>query len=98
MRLPDDLILKDNTLKDQYFDLQGLTLYSSQSVSWLRQQIKSGALPCYVVKGKILVRKSEFDTWLQRFRVNRSMDVDRITNEVLHEIGLPIRRSANATH
>jgi len=98
LRLPDDLALKDSTLKDQYFDLRGLSAYSSLSVSTLRDHIKSDDMRCYLVKGKILVRKSDFDTWLQRFRVNRSMDVDRITNEVLHEIGLGNRRSANATH
>lgn len=57
-------------------------------------------LPCYRMKephvtvtkagkrqtvtGKILVRRSEFDTWMQRFRY--TPDLDRLVDEVVSEI------------
>jgi hypothetical protein len=36
------------------------------------------------VTGKILVRRSDFDTWMQRFRY--TPDLDRLVNEVVAEI------------
>lgn len=90
MRLPDDLILKDMTLKDQYFDLQGLSAYSSLSVSTLRDHIKSDGMPCYLVKGKILVRQSEFDKWIIHYRVNSDVDINKVVDDV---IGSLTRRS-----
>ena len=93
MQLPDDLVLKGMELKDQYFDLKGLSVYSSFCVSTLRGHIRGDGLPCYQLKGKILVRKSEFDEWLKRFKVNGSMRVDKIVDEVVKEIGLASRRS-----
>ena len=76
MRLPDDLILKDVTLKDQYFDLRRLSAYTALSVSTLRNQIKSNGLSCYQLRGKILVFKSEFDAWITQIRVYRSQEVN----------------------
>lgn len=96
MRLPDDLILKSVPLKDQYFDLRGLNAYAALSVSCLRNHIKASDLPCYVVGGKILVRKTELDAWLQRFRVNRTQDLDKLADEVLEEIGYTSRRSSKS--
>lgn len=80
-------------MRDQYFDLQGLSAYSAMSVSTLRDQIKSNGLPCYVLRGKILVKRSEFDAWMLEFRRSRSQDIDRIADEVIDEIGLYSRRS-----
>lgn len=87
MRIPDDLILKSGTLKDQYFDLKGLTKYSTLSVSTLRHHIKVSNLPCYRLGGKILIQKSEFDAWLKRYRVNRSQDLGALADEIVEEIG-----------
>ena len=93
MQLPDDLILKDVALKDQYFDLRGLSAYSSVSVSTLRDHIRDSGLPAYQLHGKILVKRSEFDGWLVRYRVNKSRDIEGIANEVMNEIGSIGRRS-----
>lgn len=97
MRLPDDLVLKFTSLQDQYFDLRGLSVYSALSVSCIRGHIKSNGLPCYLLKGKTLVRKSEFDAWLQRFRVKKSQDLDSLADEIIAEIGSGSRRSRDVT-
>ena len=93
MQLPDDLILKGMELKDRYFDLKGLSTYSSLCVSTLRDHIKVNGLPHYQVKGKILIKKSEFDLWFSKFKVVRVQDPEKIANEVMREIGYGSRRS-----
>ena len=66
MILPDDITETGIMLKDQLFDLKGLSVYSALAVPTLRDYIKTGSLPCFKVKGKILVKRSEFDRWLER--------------------------------
>lgn len=63
MQIPDDIAEKVIALKDQYFDLKGLSVYSSIGVSTLRDHIRVD-LPCFKAKGKILVKRSEFDAWM----------------------------------
>ncbi|MBU1023490.1 helix-turn-helix domain-containing protein, partial [bacterium] len=60
MIIPDNIIEPAISLKDQYFDLKGLEAYSALKVPTLRDYIKSGDLPCFKVKGKILIKRSEF--------------------------------------
>ena len=87
MILPDEIVEQFTiALKDQYFDLKGLSEYAALAVPTLRDYIKSGALPCFKVKGKILVKRSEFDSWLERHRVNKSQDLNRIVDDVLSSI------------
>ena len=63
-------------LNDQYFDLKGLSSYASMGVSTLRYHIRENGLPWFKITGrkdqtgKILVKRSEFDTWIERFRAN----------------------------
>ena len=59
MILPEQII--EISLKDQYFDLKGLSIYSALAVPTLRDHIRVGCLPYFKVKGKILVKKSDFD-------------------------------------
>jgi hypothetical protein len=51
--------------------LQGLARYSSSSVRWLRNRLsdQSIPLPHYRVNGKILVKREQFDAWMEHFRV-----------------------------
>lgn len=97
MRLPDDFVLKSASLKDQYFDLKGLAAYSALSVSSLRTHIKTSGLPCYRLGGKLLIRKSQFDSWVERFQLASSQDLDRVADEIMDEIGARGRRSRRAT-
>jgi len=79
--LPDDII-ETVALRDQLFDLKGLSAYSSLGVGTLRDYLRAG-LPHFKVKGKILVRRSEFDQWLEGFRVDRKVDLDGLVDGVL---------------
>ena len=86
MILPDSITETVISLKDQYFDLQGLSVYCSLKVPTLRDHIKSGSLPCFKVKGKILIKKSEFDTWLEVHRLNKKQELDGLIDGVLESL------------
>ena len=83
MNIPDNIIEPAITLKDQYFDLRGLSAYCSLKVPTLRDHIRSGKLPCFKVKGKILVKQSEFDRWIEGYRDNRKQDLNNLVDDVL---------------
>ncbi len=58
-------------LADPYLPLRALAAYSGISVRTLRGYLDgppAEALPCFRVGGKILVRRSEFDAWIERYR------------------------------
>ena len=67
---------------DKLLDLRALSEYSCMSRDALRDHIRTLGLPGYKVGGKIIVRKSEFDRWLQQFRI-KSLDVDAIAKKIL---------------
>ena len=94
MIIPDSITDRVISLKDQFFDLEGLSVYSALSVSTLRAHIRANGLPAFKVMGKILIRKSEFDKWISRYRINQAQDLESIVDDV---IGLISRRSGNAT-
>jgi hypothetical protein len=73
-------------LKDQYFDLKGLSAYSALKVPTLRDYIRSDAMPCFKVKGKILVKKSEFDAWVERYRINQAQDINNIVDGIMESL------------
>ena len=55
---------------DPYLPLRALSGYCGLSVRTLREHLSDAThpLPCYRVGGKVLVRRSEFDTWVRAFR------------------------------
>jgi len=83
MIIPDDIAETAISLKDQYFDLRGLSLYSALGVGTLRDYLKSESLPHYKLRGKILVRRSEFDLWMQNFKINKKKDINNIVDDVI---------------
>ena len=86
MIIPDDIAEAGITLKDRYFDLRGLSAYSSLGVGTIRDHIRSGSLPSFKVKGKILVRKSEFDEWLEEnFRVSGER-LNHMVDEIMNNL------------
>jgi len=56
---------------DPFMPLTALASYSGLSVRTLRQYLElppNQALPAYRLPGKILVRRSEFDAWMEQYR------------------------------
>ena len=86
MILPDDIVGPAISLKDQLFDLRGLSAYSSLKVPTLRLYIRRGKLPAYKVKGKILIRRSEFDAWLESFRLNNQQDLEAVVDSIMADL------------
>jgi hypothetical protein len=74
---------------DPYLTLRALAQYSGCSVRWLRDRLTapSHPLPCFRLPGgKILVRPSDFDTWLGRYRAVGHPDVEQIVANVLTDL------------
>jgi excisionase family DNA binding protein len=74
------------TIDRGWLSLRELTEYASVSERTLRQWLhrSTDALPAVRVDGQILVRKSEFDAWLERHRIRPdSIDVGKIVDDVL---------------
>lgn len=68
---------------DRLLDLKRLSRYSSLGVPTLRDYIRSDGLPCFKIKGKILIKLSEFDTWIEQYRINQSQDLNSIVDGVM---------------
>ena len=85
MVIPDD-IAAPIALQDQYFDLKGLSAYASMGVSTLRDSIKARGLPCFKLGGKVLVRRSEFDTWVEKFRVNKARNLSQLADDIMADL------------
>jgi hypothetical protein len=73
--------------QDNYFDLKALAAYSSLAVPTLREYLAgSDGIPHYKLRGKILVRRSEFDKWLQGFRVDPRAEMRRVVQDVMESL------------
>ena len=81
--LPADEVAE--SLADPLLDLRALTRYSALSLRTLTRHLRDleHPLPHYKVWGKILVRRSEFDRWMEGFRRHPPQDVPRLVDEVL---------------
>jgi len=66
-----------------YLDLKKLSVYASLGIPTLRERLREGKLPFYKLRGKILVRKADFDEYMQSYRVDRSEDLDEVVNDVI---------------
>lgn len=71
---------------DRLLDLRGLSQYSSLGVPTLRDYLRSDGLPHFKLKGKILVRVSEFDGWIESFRVDGKQKLNNIVNDVMESL------------
>lgn len=75
------------TDSDKYHDMKGLSEYSSLAVGMLRDYLKGpDGIPHFKLKGKILVKESEFDRWLEQFRVEENRDLTRLVDGVLDSL------------
>ena len=69
---------------DCYLDLKALSKYSSMGVPTRREHLRGGGLPYFKVKGKVLIRRSEFDAWVEQYRVQNSLK--KIVDEVMNSL------------
>jgi hypothetical protein len=72
-------------------DLQALRQYASVCDRTLREWIHLPINPLPAVQvshGKILVRRTNFDSWLEAhpFHPIDSIDVDRVANEIMNQL------------
>jgi hypothetical protein len=84
--LPERVVL--STALDPYLPLRALSPYAGMSVRLLRDCLTDPVhpLPHYRYGGKIVVRRSEFDAWIVKYRAVGRADVDAIVGDVLQDI------------
>ena len=75
-------------VNDVYLSLKELSQYAGFSVRRLRDFVSDpvAPLPCYRIGGKVLVKRSEYDDWAQRFRRVSSGALDVIVDDLLKDI------------
>ena len=56
-----------------YFDLKAFSQFSGIPVPTARDYIKTEGLPCFKVRGKILISRAEFEKWLEAYRVENNV-------------------------
>lgn len=86
----------DHLTEPSYFNLKTLAGYSSCSVRWLRDRLvdRMHPLPHHRVEGKLLVKKEDFDQWINAYRVcEQAQELDRIVDDVLSDF-YPARNRA----
>jgi hypothetical protein len=73
---------------DPFLSLRILAGYSCVSVRKLREHLHDPVhpLPHYRLGGKIVVRRSEFDAWMARYRRVGQADVEGIVDSVLRDL------------
>lgn len=75
-------------IEDRYLPLRALATYSGLSLRKLRDWLTDPLhpLPHYHVGGKILIRQSEFDTWILGFKAERDDRGAAIIDEFLRAV------------
>jgi excisionase family DNA binding protein len=72
---------------DYFMNIKTLSRYSGISVRKIKDLIRHPdyPLPAYKVGGSIKIKKSEFETWLNKFRLTpeKSTNVNEIVNDVM---------------
>ena len=86
MILPDEIAKTAIVLKDEYFDFPRLSAYSKLGVSTLREYIRKKGLPGFKMNGKILIKRSEFDTWMERFRMTKERNLESLADDVIKDV------------
>jgi excisionase family DNA binding protein len=71
--------------EEKYFDLGGLSEYSSLGRTCLKELIRKGELKAYKPVGKLLVKKSEFDAWVSKYELKRFSEVEEMVNRIIKD-------------
>jgi len=75
-----------------YLTIKQLAAYSGIGSSSLRYHIANSGLPCFRIPGangntgRVLVKRSEFDGWIEQFRANDYVDPDAVANDVIQSL------------
>ncbi len=86
MRAVEQVIVAQIPL-DPYLGLRALAAYSGLSLPTLKRLlVADDPIPHFKPAKKILVRRSEFDAWMQRRRARATTDVAGIVNDVLRAV------------
>jgi len=81
-----------NQLPDEYLDLKSLATYSKMGVSSLRYHIRANDLPWFRIPGKqnktgkVLVKRSEFDGWMEQYRANDFIDPGAVADDIIKSL------------
>jgi len=72
-------------VNDAYFPIKRLTAYSGLSERTLRTYLSHPVhpLPAYKIGGRVLVRRSDYDSWAARFRCLAPSSVDAIVGDMI---------------
>jgi excisionase family DNA binding protein len=73
---------------EQPLSLRALAQYAHLSARTLRKALKDPVhpLPYYQVGRKYLVRRFDFDAWLEYYRRSAETDLDHLVRDVLQEL------------
>ena len=73
------------TIEDAYFPLKRLAEYAGLSERTLRTYLSHPLypLPSFKIGARVLVRRSEYDSWAARFKVQASSSITAIVDDVM---------------
>lgn len=76
------------TQDDGYLSLAALSAYSGLCVRTLRSRLRDpqAPLPHFRIGSKIVVKRSDYDAWVLRFRDARPGTLDTIVDDVLKQV------------
>ena len=81
--------MKSSPLQPEYLDVKALATYSSLSPRTLRKIVSQPGGPTFFRlsgPGKILIKKTDFDSWMSQFK-QKTDDFDTLINDTLKEFG-----------
>lgn len=70
---------------DPWLSLKAAASYCNLSTRFLRARIAEGALPHYRPGGKVLIRRSHLDAWLEQFKRIGAQDLDAAVDDILRD-------------
>ncbi len=73
---------------DPFLSLRALASYSGLSVRTLRSLLVDPVHPlaCYRIGGRVLVRRSDYDSWAARYRHVGDANLDQVVSKALKEL------------
>jgi hypothetical protein len=76
---------RTSKIERAYLDLNDLVAYTGWGKSTLRRYMKTMSLPHFKLNGKVVVRKTEFDGWIEAFRAIDD-DLDSIVDSTIRAV------------